>query len=63
MLRKHKRTENNILLLLGDKNCMHNYNFVNNFTACPWNCISCINIWHVFDLICVDPVQLEAQGN
>ena len=32
ILRKHKRTENNILLLFGDKNCMHNYNFVNSFT-------------------------------
>ena len=33
ILRKHKRTENNVFLLLGDEYCMQNYNFVNDFTV------------------------------
>ena len=33
ILRKHKRTENNVFLLLGDEYCVQNYNFVNDFTV------------------------------
>ena len=35
ILRKHKRTENNVFLLLGDEYCVQNYNFVKviNYTC------------------------------